>query len=294
MKHIVWLLAGRLSALLMMVAGILVPTVALADEQDKTLRVCQDPNNMPFSNQKLMGFENRIAMLLAQELGWKLEHAWYPQRMGFVRNTLRAKMPGSDKYRCDLITGVPSGFEMGITTRPYYRSTYALVYVKGKGLDAIETPQDLLTLESGQRKSLRFGVFTRSPAVDWLLQNGMIDQIVSYQHQTGDPEQYPGQIVERDLVQGKIDVAFVWGPIASYFASHTKDADISVVPFHPHPDIRFDFSIAMATRHGEKAFRDRIDDLLAKNQHQIHAILTEYGVPIIDNQGSLIAAVKAK
>jgi mxaJ protein len=294
MERIVWLLAGRTAVLLSVVAAITIPTFALADEQDKTLRVCQDPNNLPFSNQELMGFENRIAMLLAHELGWKLEYTWYPQRMGFVRNTLRAKIPGSDNYKCDLITGVPSGFEMGITTRPYYRSTYALAYIKGRGMDAIETPQDLLALDPIQRKSLRFGVFTRSPAVDWLLQNGMIDQIVSYQHQTGDPDQYPGQIIERDLAQGKIDVAFVWGPIAAYFARNTKDTDISVVPFHPHPSIRFDFSIAMATRHGEKAFRDRIDDLLAKNQHKIYGILNEYGVPIIDSKGSLIAAVKVK
>jgi quinoprotein dehydrogenase-associated probable ABC transporter substrate-binding protein len=274
-------------------AGMLSP-LAQADEQDKVLRVCQDPNNLPFSNRNLMGFENKIAEMFGQELGWTVEYTWYPQRMGFVRNTLRSKLPDSDKYKCDLIVGVPKEFEMGATTRPYYRSTYAMAYAKGKGFDSIQTPEDLLALDSSLRKKLRLGVFARSPAVDWLLQNGMIDQIVSYQTQTGDENQYPGEIIEKDLVQGKIDIAFVWGPIAAYFAKNSTMVPIVAVPFKPQPGFQFDFSIAMAVRHGDKAFRDRIDQLIVKNPEKINAILLEYGVPLVDERGQLIAPAQPR
>ena len=252
-------------------------------ERDKVLRVCQDPNNLPLSNKEGRGFENRIAELLAAKLGWTVEHAWYPQRMGFIRNTLRAKLPDSDQYKCDLVTGVSTDFEMGLATRPYYHSTYALAYVKGRGLDDVATPEDLARLPPERRKKLRIGAFARTPAVDWLLNNGLIDQMVSYQHQTGDPDQYPGQVIERDLASGALDVAIAWGPIVGYFAKKADAAPIAVVPFMP-PDkngVRFDFSIAMAVRHGDKALRDRINGLIAGNGPEIEAILKDYGVPLL-------------
>jgi quinoprotein dehydrogenase-associated probable ABC transporter substrate-binding protein len=280
--------ASAVAVLLAMVSGLL-PSPASADEEDKVLRVCQDPNNLPFSNRNLTGFENKIAQLMGQELGWTVEYTWYPQRMGFVRNTLRSKLPDTNKYKCDLITGVPKGFELGITTRPYYRSTYAMAYVKGKGLDGVKTPEDLLAVDPAKRKSLRLGVFARSPAVDWLLENGMIDQIVSYQTQTGDENQYPGEMIEKDLAQGKIDVAFAWGPIVAYSARQAAPVPIEVVLFQPRPDIKFDFSIAMAVRHGDKAFRDRIDQLIADNPEKINAILVQYGVPLLDENGRPVA-----
>ncbi|HXJ52605.1 MAG TPA: quinoprotein dehydrogenase-associated putative ABC transporter substrate-binding protein, partial [Burkholderiales bacterium] len=99
---------------------------------DKVLRVCEDPNNLPFSNRAGEGFENKIVELLAAELGWKLEYTWFPQRMGFIRNTLRNRDPDTDRFKCDLVPGVPVGFELAATTKPYYRSTYALAYVKGR------------------------------------------------------------------------------------------------------------------------------------------------------------------
>jgi quinoprotein dehydrogenase-associated probable ABC transporter substrate-binding protein len=236
-----------------------------------------------------MGFENKIAQLLGQELGWKVEYTWYPQRMGFVRNTLRAKLPDSNQYKCDLIVGVPKEFELGATTRPYYRSTYEMAYVKGRGFDSIKTPEDLLTLDPEKRKTLRLGVFARSPAVDWLLNNGLIGQIVPYQPQTGDENQYPGEIIEKDLAQGKIDFAFAWGPIVSYFARNSANTPIMAIPFRSQPDMKFDFSIAMAVRHGDKEFRDRIDQLIEKNQDKINGILNAYGVPRVDERGELLA-----
>ena len=261
-------------------------------EHEKVLRVCQDPNNLPFSSRDLKGFENKIAALFGQELGWKVEYTWYPQRMGYVRNTLKAKEPNSDSFKCDLVTGVAVGFDLGATTQPYYRSAYAMAYAKGRGLDDIKTPEDLLKLDPAKLKALRLGVFGRSPVVDWLLKNGLADQMVSYQTQTGDPDQYPGEMVEKDLANGKIDVAFVWGPIAGYFAKKSTTVPIVAIPFKSQPHMPMDFSIAMGVRYGEKAFKDQIDQLIVKNQQKITAILEDYGVPLVDAQDNLIVPAK--
>ena len=253
--------------------------------QDKVLRVCQDPNNLPFSNKSQAGFENRIAALFAQELGWKLETTWFPQRIGFIRNTLRAKQENSERFKCDLVTGVPAGFDMAATTHPYYHSSYALAYVKGKGLDGVRDLDDVLALKPDQRRKLRFGVFTASPMTDWLLQHDLMTQVEWYQIQSGDAEQYPGEIIERDLASGKIDVAFVWGPIAGYFARNTHAAPIVAVPLKSRPGMKLDFEIAMGVRHADKAFRTRIDQLINSNQGKINAILEQYGVPLLDQKG---------
>ncbi|THC39239.1 quinoprotein dehydrogenase-associated putative ABC transporter substrate-binding protein [Massilia sp. Mn16-1_5] len=261
--------------------------------QDKVLRVCQDPNNLPLSNRKLDGFENKIAALFAQQLGWKLEHTWFPQRMGFIRNTLRAKEENSDRYKCDLVTGVAKGFDMAATTRPYYHSSYAMAYVRGKGLDGVRTLDDLLALDPAQRRKLRIGAFAGSPVTDWLLKNGLMEQVTWYQSQTGDAEQYPGQVIENDLASGKIDLAFAWGPIAGYFARNARTVPIAAIPLVSQPGIKFDFEIAMAVRHGDKDFRQRIDQLILANEAKIHAILEQYGVPLVDEQGRVATAPPA-
>jgi len=257
---------------------------------DKVLRVCQDPNNLPFSHRSQAGFENKIAALFAQELGWKLETTWFPQRIGFIRNTLRARREHSEEFKCDLVTGVPIGFEMAATTHPYYHSSYALAYVtgRGKGLDGVRDLDDLLALAPEARRKLRFGVFTASPFTDWLLQHGLMEQVEWYQIQSGDAQQYPGEIIERDLASGKIDLAFVWGPIAGYFARTTRTAPIVAVTLKSRPGMKLDYDIAMGVRHADKAFRQRIDDLISANQDKINAILEEYGVPLLDAQGQLL------
>jgi mxaJ protein len=254
---------------------------------DRVLRVCEDPNNLPFSNRAGEGFENKLAELLATELGWKLEYTWFPQRMGFIRNTLRRRDPNSNRFTCDLVMGVPAGFELASTTKPYYRSIYALVYVKGKGLDGVKVPEDLVKLEPAKLKALKLGVIGQTPPADWLLKRGLFDQVLSYQTQSGDPERYPGEIVEKDLAGGKIDVAFVWGPIAGYFAKNAA-AGMTVVPFEPTPDIQFDFRIAMGVRFGEREWKDRIEGLLEANRPRIQAILAAYGVPQLDEAGRLM------
>jgi mxaJ protein len=276
---------GLALALTLTIATLSLPAAAqdaAAAPQQKVLRVCQDPKNMPMSNQQDQGYENRIAALLATKLGWKLEHTWYPQRMGFIRNTLKAKLPDSENYKCDVVTAVSTDFDLGLTTHPYLSSTYAMAYVKGKGLDGIKTPDDLLKLDPAIRDKLRIGIFARSPASDWLLKNGLIGQMVSYQPQTGDREQYPGQLIDRDLANGTVDVAIAWGPIVGYFARHAGGLPIAVVPFAPTSDgIQYGFSIAMGVRYGDKALRDQINTVLDASHDEITAILQEYGVPTV-------------
>jgi mxaJ protein len=286
----------RRSAHALVLAAAVLPLAAAAFAQqsapvddDRVLRVCEDPNNLPFSNRAGEGFENKLAELLARELGWTLEYTWFPQRMGFIRNTLRGREPNSGRFKCDLVLGVPVGFELAATTRPYYRSTYALAYAKGKGLDGVATPEDLLALAPEKLKSLKLGVFDQTPPVDWLLKHRLFDQAISYQRQSGDPERYPGEIIEKDLVSGTIDVAFVWGPIAGYFAKRETSARLAVVPFKPDPQIQFDFRIAMGVRFGEREWKDRIERLLEANHPRIQAILAAYGVPQLDDEGRIIA-----
>ena len=278
---------------LVVAAALFVPSYSALAQQtgpgaDKVLRVCEDPNNLPFSNRAGEGFENKIAELFAAELGWSLEYTWFPQRMGFIRNTLRGRQPDSDRFKCDLVLGVPVGFELAATTKPYYHSTYALAYVRGKGLDSVKAPEDLIKLDPAKLKSLRLGLIGQTPAVDWLLKHGLLDQAVPYQIQSGDPERYPGEIVEKDLVAGAIDVAFVWGPIAGYFGKKATRAEVAVVPFAPDPAIQFDFRIAMGVRFGEREWRDRVERLIEANRGRIQAILAAYGVPQLDDEGRLI------
>jgi mxaJ protein len=257
-------------------------TSSHTDSGQKIFRVCQDPRNLPMSNQQELGYENKIAELFAKKLGWKLEHTWYPQRMGFIRNTLKAKNPDSDTFKCDIVTGVSTDFDLGLATKPYLYSTYALAYIKGKGLDSINKPEDLLSIDQSVRDKLKIGIFAGSPASDWLLKNGLMRQMVPLQPQTGDPEQYPGQLIDRDLISGAVDIAIAWGPIVGYFAKQSSPS-IKVVMFQPEADgIRYGFGIAMGVRYGEKALRDQLNALIESSQTEIAAILKDYAVPVIE------------
>jgi len=269
------------------VKGVFAQSV-IPGEKDKVLRVCADPNNLPISHENQQGFENKIAELFAQDLGWKVEFTWFPQRMGWVRNTLKAEVKEEHRYKCDIIMGVPEEFDQGAASRPFYHSTYAMAFLKGKGLDGVKDPNDLLKLPPEQLKKLRFGTFAQTPAVDWLLRNNLIDQMVPYQRMTGDPKQYPGEIIEKDLVEGKIDVAFAWGPIAGYFGQNAKGAEIVVLPFKPDPNIQFDYVIAMGVRRGEKEWLETVNKLIEKNRTKIDQILLDYGVPLLDDKGEIV------
>jgi mxaJ protein len=254
--------------------------------QQDVLRVCQDPNNLPFSNEAGQGFENRIAELFARKLGWKLEYFSFPQRMGFIRNTLRFKLPG-EQYRCDLVIGVPAGYDQVSPTRPYYRSTYALVYPQGGKLDGVHSAKDLNAVAPENLHALRIGVFDRSPASDWLVKHGLLDQAVPYRMLNADPDYYPGEIIEKDLASGKLDAAIVWGPIAGFFASRVSDPQLVLVPLRSEPAIRLDYEIAMGVRFGEREWKTNVERLIAENQKDIEQILRDYSVPLLDAQGEL-------
>lgn len=261
------------------------PAAGAADDPParKALRVCQDPNNLPFSNVKGEGIENRIAELFGQSLGLPVTYYSFPQRMAFIRNTLRYKLPGQD-YPCDIVMGVPVGFDQGVSvTKPYYRSTYALVIPRGKGMDNVASADDFLKLPPQKLKSLKIGIYDRSPASDWLKKHDLVDQGVPYKMMSADPAQYPGQIIENDLAAGTIDAAVVWGPIAGYFAQRVKQPALTVLPLKSEDGVQFDYAMAMGVRYGEREWKQQIESLISTKQADIQAILKEFGVPLLDN-----------
>ena len=256
-----------------------------ASPEGKAFRVCADPNNLPFSNSKGEGFENKIAELFAKELGLPVEYTWYPQRMGFIRNTLRSRQE-SGRYKCDIIMGVPFNYPETATSRPYYRSTWVMLYVKGKGLDNVKTPQDVL--KAPNLRSLKFGVFGGSPAADWVLKYNLMEQMVPYRLQTGAIEDYTGKVIIEDLLPGNINVLFIWGPIAGYFAKqHPELAPVSMQSENEKDkdrDVAFDFPISMGMRQPDKEWKEQINKLIEQNEDKINAILTDYGIPLVKEQ----------
>lgn len=254
---------------------------ATADAPPRTaFRVCQDPNNLPFSNLQGEGIENKIAELFAKDLGLPVTYYSFPNRLAFIRNTLRYKLPGED-YRCDVVMGVPAGFDQVSATAPYYRSTYVLVFAKGKGMDGVKSSDDLLALPQETLRKLRIGVYDRSPGSLWLARKNLVDLGVPYLIMNADPEQYPGQIIERDLAQGKIDAAIVWGPIGGFFAKRVRSPELLVAPMKSEPGLPFEYSMAMGVRYGEPQWKQQVEGLIAKHREEIRKILLDYGVPLV-------------
>lgn len=258
-----------------------------ADDARTAFRPCIDPSNLPFANDKGEGFENRIAELFARKLGLPVRSYSFPQRMNFIRNTLRYRLPGED-FRCDIVMSVPASYDQAWPTIPYYRSTYALVYRKGTGLDGVRSGSDLFALPADVRDKLRVGVYDKSPASGWLAKHGMEYQAKLYPILSPDPNQYPGQIIDQELAQGRIDAAIAWGPIAGYFAKRVRDVELVVIPLHSEPGIKFDYEIAMGVRQGEGEWKATVEKLIVENQAAITAILHEYNVPLIDAHGDPI------
>ena len=267
-------------------AGAAIDTAAGAERS--AFKVCADPHYLPWSNEREEGYENRIASLLAGDLGLAVEYTWFPQRMGFIRNTLRAR--GDDgEYRCDVVMGLPAGYELAITTQPYYHSTYALVYVRGRGLDDVRSAEDLLALEPARRDQLRFGLAERNPGTVWLAKHGLLDLLkVAYASQHGDPEIQPGQLEQEDLLAGNIDVTIMWGPIAGFFARSNPEVPVEVIPMASEPGVHLHFGISAGVRFGQGERKKELQRLLEKNAEAIEAILHEYGVPLVDENGTLL------
>ncbi len=219
------------------------PAVATPCACARTRTTCPSPTT------RKQGFENRIAELLGKHLGVPVTYFNYPQRFVFIRNTLRYKLPGED-YPCDVIIGVPVGFDQVAVTKPYYRSTYAMVFAQGKGLDDVNSVNDFLALGPERLRNSRIGLYHKSPASQWMDRHNLVDQGVPYQTINVAMDHYVGDIIDKDLAGGKLDVAIVWGPVAGYYASKFNPP-MKVVPMKSEPGVQFDFAFGMGIRRGE-------------------------------------------
>jgi quinoprotein dehydrogenase-associated probable ABC transporter substrate-binding protein len=269
--------------ILALIAAALPASMALAQAPATSLKVCADPDNLPQSDRSGAGYENKIAEALARDLGRKLEYTWFPQRIGFVRQTLRAQDDKTHEFKCDVIIGVPKGYELTLTTQPYMRSIYALVAPGKDEYKKLKTPDDLLSLPKERLSKLRFGVFAQTPPTDWLLKNGLIGQARFYAAQSGDPTEHPANIIERDLAKGEIDVAMVWGPVAGFLATrHQGGEEWLAIPFKPDPGIQYDYEMSMGVRFGEKEWQATLDKWIASHRDDIRTVLATFRVPLLE------------
>ena len=267
--------------------AISIPSFVRAEDvaDPKVLKVCADPYMLPFSNQEQQGYENRIAELFAKKLGAKLEYTWFPQRIGFIRNTLR-KESASGEYACDLVMTVPDKFDLAATTEPYYATNYMLVYVKGRKLDQVTDPQALAKFMEEKKLDLKFGVADQGPGQLWFFYQGLMGNMVPFQGQPGDPKVSPGQQMIDELVAGHIDATIIFGPTAGYYAKKYKDkAELVLLPMKDdpkNPEMKFVYKMAMAVRFGDKAWKDKVNQLIKDNREEIKKILTDYNVPLVE------------
>lgn len=250
-----------------------------------TLKVCADPFMLPFSNSEGQGYENKIAELMADKLDMTLEYEFFPQRMGFIRNTLKNENTDGS-FKCDLVVTVPEKFELAATTDAYYTTTYSLAYVKGRKLDGLTRPEDLTNMVKENDLNIKFGITDRGPQQLWVFYNKLMGYIKTYQGQPGDIKKHPGQVLMEDLIEGEIDATIVWGPTAAYYAKENVDkAEVVLLPLKnlkQNPEGRFEYSMAMAVRYGEKEWREKVNQTIKDNLDEIHAILTSYGVPLVE------------
>ncbi|MSR14664.1 MAG: quinoprotein dehydrogenase-associated putative ABC transporter substrate-binding protein [Gammaproteobacteria bacterium] len=246
------------------------------------LKVCAPPYNLPMSDKDESGYENKIAQLFSKQLKLPLEFTWFPQRMGFIRATLKNNETEDGSYKCDLVMGVIDNFELAATTRPYLRSSWAMVYVKGRRLDFIKTQNDLKNLTEDQKRLLKIGIWDQGPTTEWIYNLGLIDNATAFPIMSGDAREGPGHVIENDLLQDKVNLTFVWGPIAGYLSKKITEHTLVVIPLTSESGLKFDYQIAMAVRHPDTAWEKQIDGLIERNHAEINQILDDYGVPRLE------------
>jgi mxaJ protein len=248
-------------------------------EPPRALRVCADPNNLPFSNDRGEGFENRLAELIAREMGAELRYTWWAQRRGFIRNTLRA---GS----CDLVIGVPTSLDLVLPTEPYYRSTYVFVY-------RADAPFEVRSFDDPALRELRVGVQligddgANTPPAHALTARGMVDNVVGFSIYGDYSQPHPPARIVDAVAAGEIDVAVIWGPLAGYFAPRAA-LPLEVVPVQPQidlPFLPFVFDISMGVDRRDPLLKAEVEQILTRRRREIAAILEEYGVPRVDRAG---------
>lgn len=256
-------------------AILLITALGCGSSRTRELRVCADPNNLPFSNRRLEGFENRLADLIATELGATVEYAWWPQRRGFIRNTLAAG-------KCDVVMGMPFGTERILTTRPYYRSTYVFVSRKDRNLH-------IRSLDDPALRKLRIGVqlvgddYANTPPVHALGRRGVVGNVVGYSVFGDYSEENPPARIIDAVAAREVDLAIAWGPLAGYFAKHSGVA-LELTPVSPAvdpPALRFTFDISVGVREGDDAFKRELEAVLERKRDEIGRVLVQYGVPLV-------------
>ncbi|WP_245435178.1 substrate-binding domain-containing protein [Mesorhizobium sp. WSM3879] len=245
----------------------------------RELRACADPNNMPFSDASGEGFENKIAEIVAADLGAKLTYTWWAQRRGFVRNTLKAGL-------CDLVLGTPANVEMLRTTSPYYRSSYVFV--------ARQDGPDVTSFNDPRLRDMRIGVQligddgANSPPVQALGRRGFVGHLVGYPVYGDYSAPNPVARIVEAVASGEVDVAVVWGPLAGYFATKQK-VPLRITPVTPRidgPQLPLMYDISMGVRREDDRLRGDVNSALARHKAEIDAVLTQYGVPLLDIAGS--------
>jgi quinoprotein dehydrogenase-associated probable ABC transporter substrate-binding protein len=246
----------------------------------KVLRVCADPRNLPFSNEKGEGFENRLAELFAAKLQKKLDYMYFPQASGFVRVTL-----GS--HRCDVIMGFPQGDDAVQGTNPYYRTAYALVAKQGSGLD------DVTTLEDERLKSKHIGIVAGTPPATNMAVAGLMANAKPYALMIDTRIDSSAEAMIKDLAKGEIDAGVLWGPLAGYYAKQANP------PLHVAPLVKettgpkLVYRIGMGVRAADQNWKRQLNRLIQENQPAINKILLDFGVPLLDENDRPIGAETA-
>ena len=268
-----------------LLSGLLLGSVTAQAEDLKPLpgqeavRVCADGYNLPYSNKDKEGFDNKIAELLGEVLGIPVEYYWFPQRIGFSRNTIKKTDPETGRFMCDLAMSVPEHTDFIKPTKPYWSSIEAMVYRSGEGYE-LKTMEDVARV-SKEGKPLRIGLFDRGVATKKLIDLGLGNQIEYYQMMPGDARVNAGRIVEDALANGEIDVAFLWGPIAGYYAS-VSDVPMTVQPLNELGEAMI-FSFSMGTRYQDKKWNELLNKFIDKRRDDINAIIAEYNFPSLEN-----------
>jgi quinoprotein dehydrogenase-associated probable ABC transporter substrate-binding protein len=244
---------------------------------DRTeLHVCADPNNLPFSNEKGEGFENKIAQVIGDELKLPVSYVFFPQVIGFVRNTLRART-------CDLIMGTAAGDDIVQTTSPYYYSTYIAVYLRDKDFQFTD-------LNDPRLKTMRIGIISATPPSDLLIRHDLMENAKPYALMVDTRYDSPTREMVDDIQSGAVDIGLLWGPIAGYYSKEAKQP-LAMAPVPNEEGApRMDYHIAMGVRNNEPEWRRRINAAIAKRHAELTAILRDYGVPLLDEQGRLTSA----
>jgi quinoprotein dehydrogenase-associated probable ABC transporter substrate-binding protein len=243
----------------------------------KVLRVCADPNNLPFSNDKGEGFENKLAELFAAKLGKTLSYTYYPGATGFVRMTL-----GS--YRCDVIMGFPQGSDLVQGTNPYYRTAYAFVAKSDSPLAGVQT------LEDERLKDKRIGLVAGTPPATYLVADGLMPHAKSYPLVVDTRYDSSPLAMMKDINAAEIDAGVLWGPIAGYYASHANPPLHMTLLLNEKGGPHLDYRIVMGVRPSDQNWKRQLNQLIAENQPAINKILLDYGVPILNENDQLITA----